>query len=95
MPGELSWVRDKSYSKGKEKRILEKNTSNKTGHNRLEGPQNKHTIEDQGCSWATPSKKVWVLFISWDFDKEVTMLFFGSNELIVFLYVQKHVAKYS
>ena len=40
-------------------------------------------------------KNVWVLFISWDFDKEVTMLFFGSNELIVFLYVQKHVAKYS
>jgi len=34
MPGELNRVKDKSYSKGKEKRILEKITSKKTGHTR-------------------------------------------------------------
>ena len=31
-------------------------TSKKAGHNRRP-PQQTYTIEDQGCSWATPLKK--------------------------------------
>ena len=36
--------------------ILEKNTSKKK-LDTIEDHHNKHTIEDQGCSWTTPLKK--------------------------------------
>ena len=36
---------------------------------------NKHTIEDQGCSWATPRKNcLGAVFL--DFNKELAMLIF-------------------
>ena len=44
-----------SKGKGKERMILEKNTSKKK-LDTIEDHHNKHTIEDQGCSWTTPSK---------------------------------------
>ena len=34
--------------------MFEKTFQEAVGHN--SGPQNKHTIVDQGCSWATPLK---------------------------------------
>ena len=40
--------------KGKEKRILENVHFQKL--DTIEDPHNKHTIEDQGCSWGTPLK---------------------------------------
>ena len=49
MPGELNKVRDKSYSKGKEK-VLE-NVHPKKKLDTKEDPHNNHTIEDQGQSW--------------------------------------------
>ena len=36
--------------------ILEKNNHFKKKLDTIEDPHNKHTIEDQGCSWATPLK---------------------------------------
>jgi len=30
----------------------------------IEDHRSKHTIEDQGCSWATPLKIVWLLFVN-------------------------------
>ena len=41
--------------KGKEKRILE-NVHFQKKLDTIEDPHNKHTIEDQGCSWTTPLK---------------------------------------
>ena len=32
---------------------------------RIEDPQNNHTIEDQGGSWTTPLKIVWVQCFNW------------------------------
>ena len=31
----------------------------------IEDHHYKHTIEDQGCSWTTPLKIVWMLFFYW------------------------------
>ena len=36
--------------------ILEKKQSLQKKLDTIEDPHNKHTIEDQGCSWATPLK---------------------------------------
>ena len=55
MPGELNKVRDKSYSKGKEKgfwNIFHPKKKLDT----IEDPHNNHTIADQVCSWTTPLK---------------------------------------
>ena len=50
----------------------------------IEDPHNKHTIEDQGCSWGTPLKNcVSAVFFCW-------VLIKASYK--GFLYVQKHVA---
>ena len=49
----------------------------------IEDPHNKHTIEDQGCSWTTPLKNCLGAVFFWWFNKA------SYN---YFLYVQKHVA---
>ena len=50
MPGELNKVRDKSYSKGKEKGFWKMFIGKKEPDTK-EDPNNNHTIEDQGQSW--------------------------------------------
>ena len=50
MPGELNTVRDKSYSKGKEKGFW-KHVHAKKKLDTKEDPHNNHTITDQGQSW--------------------------------------------
>ena len=48
-------LRNKNYSKGKEKLFFEKKHTKKQWDT-IENPQNNHTIEDQGGSWTTPLK---------------------------------------
>ena len=52
MPGKWNKVRDKNYSKGKEKGFWKKFIKKKLYA--IEDPHNNHTIADQGCSWTTP-----------------------------------------
>ena len=48
-------VKETSLAKEKVKGVSkQKSPQEAAGHN--SGPQNKHTIVDQGCSWATPLK---------------------------------------
>ena len=68
MPGELNKVRDKSYSKGKEKGFWKMFIPKKNLHTR-EDPHNNHTIEDQGCSWTTPLKNCLGAMCYWGFNK--------------------------
>ena len=49
----------------------------------IEEPHNKHTIEDQGCSWGTPLKNC---------VSAVFLLGVIKASLKCFLFVQKHVA---
>ena len=52
-------LRNKSYySKGKEKTNFWKTNHFKKQLDTIGNPQNKHTIEDQGGSWATPLEKL-------------------------------------
>ena len=50
MPGELKFIRDKSYSKGKENGFWNMFIPKKKLDTK-EVPNNNHTIEDQGQSW--------------------------------------------
>ena len=49
MPGAIKKVRDKSYSKGKDKAFRKNHPTKKV--DTKEYPRNNHTIEDQGQSW--------------------------------------------
>ena len=52
----IEQLRNKSYSKGKEKHEDKKHFKNNL--DTIEDPQNNHTIQDQGGSWAIPLKKM-------------------------------------
>ena len=54
----------------------------------VEDRHNKHTIEDQGCSWATPSQKCLGVVFSRCFDK---MSYLARNE--AFCEIEKNGAK--
>ena len=68
-----------------EKDFGKKNAS-KNQLDTIEDHHNKHTIEDQGCSWATPLNDCLgaVCVFSWVLIRHPIIVFF--------LYVQKHVA---
>ena len=72
---ELRKKKDKNFGKGKEKerrvyRSLEKNRVKKKQDTiEDEDPHNKHTIEDQCCSWATPLKNSLGAVVLLDFKK--------------------------
>ena len=40
----------------------------------IEDPHNKHTIEDQGCSSATPLKNCLMAVFQWGFNKAAYLL---------------------
>ena len=52
LPEDVNKVRDKSYSKGKEKGFwIKKKKTSKKRLDTKEDPNNNHRIEDQGQSW--------------------------------------------
>ena len=74
--------------KGKEKRLLKKKQFKKpAGHNRQEHPQNKGSIEDQGCSWTTQKTLFGWCFFSLGFKK-------ASYIVIIFFVYSKACCKY-
>ena len=58
----------KALAKEKVKELFEKKRPRKQLDTRVH-PQTNHTIVDQGCSWTTPWKIVWVMFLNWVFIK--------------------------
>jgi len=62
---EVKKVKEKKIAKETVKGMFEKKKLLRKQLDTIVGPQNKHTIVDQGCSWTTPLKKLCGCCLFW------------------------------
>ena len=87
---ELKKVKGKTYGKGRDKRnVKSENVNFKKKQDTIEDPHNKHTVENQCCSWTTPLKIVWVLFFNGVLIKNILFWFvyFKFTQIYLLLYI--------